>query len=84
MYQAIETKYLAPTNHRGARIAAVTGGDRRVVIPYDHALNVEQNHAAAAFWAATSMGWGGSWSGGSTRDGFCFVLTSTAGDFQVV
>lgn len=84
MYQAIETKYLSPTNHRPARIAAVAGGDRRVVIPYDHALNVEQNHAAAARVVATRLGWRGSWSGGSTRDGFCFVLTSTAGDFQVV
>lgn len=83
MYQAIETKYLAPTNHRDARIAAVTGGGRRVVIPYDHALNVEQNHAAAARVVATRLGWRGSWSGGGTRDGFCFVLTADGADFQV-
>ena len=45
--QAIITKFLGPTNTRGARIkaAAMRGS---ITISYDHAIESEANHVAAA------------------------------------
>lgn len=45
--QAIQTKYLPATNYRGSRVKA--GCDRRAVtFTWDHELDVEANHVAAA------------------------------------
>lgn len=43
------TRYLGPTDHRGARIRAshLTSG-KAVTLPYDQALSDEDNHAKAA------------------------------------
>lgn len=43
----IRTKYLGPTDTRGARIRA-TDGTRTVTIPYPHELSVEDAHGEAA------------------------------------
>jgi hypothetical protein len=44
--QAIQTKYLCPTNSSGARIKATC--DRgSMTVEWDHALNPEQNHRMA-------------------------------------
>lgn len=45
--QAIRTQYKGPTNTRGSRILA-TSHDGRTVMPYDHALSLEDNHRRAA------------------------------------
>ena len=45
--QAIHTRYMGPTNTKGGRIKA-TAWAGSVTVPYDHALNVEDNHRAAA------------------------------------
>ncbi len=58
--QAIETKYLGPTNFRGARIKASAEAGS-VTVPYDHALNVEGNHDAACKALVRKWGWFGSW-----------------------
>lgn len=44
-----ETKYLGPTDHRGARVRAkhLTTG-RTVTLAWDHALDAFDNHCAAA------------------------------------
>jgi len=54
--QAIATKYLGPTNHRGSRIVATCEAGR-LVVPLDYALNTVQNHAAAAIALARKLGW---------------------------
>lgn len=54
--QAIQTKYLSPTNHRGSRIKAWCAA-RRLVVPWDHALDPEANHQAAALKLQVLMGW---------------------------
>lgn len=54
--QAIRTKYLGPTNFHGARLSAVCYA-KRIVIPWDHALNAPENHAAAARDLATRLQW---------------------------
>jgi hypothetical protein len=52
MSLAIHTKFLGATGVRGSRVMAVVRLDRdttwRVTLPYDHALDPEQMHAAAA------------------------------------
>jgi|SRR5882757_684953 len=45
--QAIETKYIGPTNTKGSRIKA-TAWAGSVTVPYDHSLSLDSNHRAAA------------------------------------
>lgn len=54
--QAITTKYLPPTNTRGARIKA-TAACGSITIPWDHALNPCENHHAAARAFTERMEW---------------------------
>lgn len=45
----ITTRFIGPTNHRGARVkASFVGRDMSVTTSWDHALGVTENHAAAA------------------------------------
>jgi hypothetical protein len=44
---AILTKYLGPTDSRGSRVSA-SFSSRRLTIVWDDALNVDENHRAAA------------------------------------
>lgn len=46
MAQAITTKFAGPTNSQGSRII-VKSWKGRTVYSWDHALNSNQNHAAA-------------------------------------
>lgn len=54
--QAIITKYLGPTDHRGARIKAIADAGS-VMVHWDHALNVEDNHQRAATALAEKFRW---------------------------
>lgn len=56
--QAIVTRYHGPTNTKGARISA-TASAGRVYVPYDHALNADGNHEAAATALCAKFGWAG-------------------------
>jgi hypothetical protein len=42
------TKYICPTNHRGARVQVTLGSGRKVYMPWGHALDAPQMHAKAA------------------------------------
>lgn len=44
----IKTTYHGPTDHRGSRIHAAIGAGRSVSVPYDYALDSDDNHFAAA------------------------------------
>ena len=80
--QAIVTKYLSPTNTRGALIKATahTGPGGSITTPWDYALDTSANHRAAALALANKYQWldhfdlseGG---GLPTGKGECFVLT---------
>lgn len=59
MYQAITTKYLSATNHRGERVKA-TAQAGSVTVSWDYELNTEANHKAAAKALSDKMGWDGS------------------------
>jgi hypothetical protein len=45
--QAIRTQYKGPTNTRGSRIIA-TSFKARTIMPYDHELDIDDNHRRAA------------------------------------
>lgn len=49
---AIHTKYIGPSNTKGARIKATIRRDSKTAwtatVPFDHALNCEARHALAA------------------------------------
>lgn len=68
MLQAIQTKFLGPTSQRGGRIKA-TCQARTVVVPWDHGMNPEANHKAAAMVCALQCGWSGTWHGGFNAEG---------------
>jgi hypothetical protein len=66
--QAIATKYLGPTNTRGGRIKA-TAWAGSITVPYDYALDVKDNHKAAADDLIAKMGWTGTFAQGGNTDG---------------
>lgn len=74
--RAILTRYLGPTDTRGSRVKATAGGGSSVMVPWDHSLNADDNHAAAAAALAAKL-WGGNCqlTGGCCRDGgFAFTV----------
>jgi len=56
MLQAITTKYLGPTDHRGSRIKARCAAGS-VTVPWDYALNADANHVAAARALCEKLQW---------------------------
>ncbi len=74
MRQAIETKYLGPTNSRGSRVVASAQAGR-LTLAWDDALNSDENHRRAALALAERYGWSTNWVGGGTRTGYVWVCT---------
>ena len=73
MYQAIQTKFLGPTNTRGARVKAIADAGS-ITVQWDHRLNIQDNHRAAAVALARRYGWGEDWTGGGLPgSGYAFV-----------
>jgi hypothetical protein len=71
--QAITTSYLPYTNHRSSRVKAKAAAGS-VTLEWDHAYNVEKNHARAAMELARRLGWRGDWiAGGLVGSGYVFV-----------
>ena len=74
MRQAITTKYLGPTNHKGARVRARNAAGHTVTLGWDHGLESKQNHIEAAKALAMKLGWESDrWYGGSMGVGYVFV-----------
>jgi len=89
---AIETKFLAPTNTRPARIVArvmeqrdrITNlPPRRLVMPCDERLGPEEQHRAAAALLIRRLDWCtngyGQWISGSTPTGYVFTCNTRGG-----
>jgi hypothetical protein len=72
--QSIETKYLHPTNHKGARIVAKCDAGRKI-LPWEYELNVAENHALAACALAKSLGWDMPTHIASTQKGYVAVYS---------
>lgn len=76
--QTISTRFCGCTNIKGSRIIARTSnGAHKVTLSYNHALNSEGNHMAAAQELMKRLGWTGSMIGGDTKDGMSFVFYDT-------
>lgn len=74
--QAVVTKWIGPTSTRGSRVKA-TASAGSITLHWDHTLNPEQNHMAAAKALAEKFSWKGDWyAGGMPNDsGYCFICT---------
>ena len=80
--QSIQTKFLPCTNFRGSRVKAWCEAGS-IVLSWDYALGVAENHAAAASALAEKLGWvGGNYGalvGGCLPiGGYAFVFTGKA------
>ena len=79
--QAIQTKYLCPTNTRGARIKATCAAGS-ITIDYPHELSGQAVHRKAAEALVSKLGWddphyGGLLGGCLPNGDYCFVFNST-------
>lgn len=78
--QAIETKYLGPTNSRGSRVKATCEAGS-ITLSWDDALNPSDNHDAAARALILSLEWDsaarGAWYRGATKGsaGYVYVCS---------
>jgi hypothetical protein len=82
MYQAIQTKYFGPSDVRGARVKAYADA-KSIILSWDHALNAEQNHIAAARALARKLDWKGVWSGGGKKEGGYAFVQASPNDFCI-
>jgi hypothetical protein len=81
--QAIQTRFLGPTNNRGSRYKATCEAGT-LTLESDHRLGSEENHVRVARALITKLGWFhdaargdtyGEWFYGGTPDGYTFVCT---------
>lgn len=73
--QAIETKYLPATTHRGARVKAMNGGGgHEITVSWDSDDDDKGGHWQAAYALACKLGWAGAYVCGGTRAGYVFVM----------
>ena len=70
---AILTKYLAPTNTRGARIKAAANGNS-ITIGYPYELSGEDVYRSAAQALCDKMQWDYTLHGGAIDKGYAFVM----------
>lgn len=76
MSQAISTKYLKPTDRRGARIKATSASGQSVTVSHGYGSEFDE-HAAACKALAEKLQWFGEWFAGATKDGYAFVQLDT-------
>ena len=74
MRQAITTKFLGPTNNRGARVKAIArkadnvGAEMSATVDFSYS-GTDVDHARAAKACAEKYGWSGLWVAGGNVDG---------------
>ena len=66
--KAIQTRFIGPTNFRGARIKAYAEGGASVTVPYGYDSE-SRDHDLAALAFLRKFTWGGVWVGGGSADG---------------
>lgn len=74
MKQAIETKFLGPTNHRGARVKAASGSGKSFVMEWNYAVSAEKNHEMAAKILCDQLRWSGDMIMGSLKNSYAHVF----------
>lgn len=82
--KAITTKFFGAANHRGFRIKAIEPDGISVTIPYDHAIDSQENHARTAIALCRKLGWRGTLGAGYTKTGMVFVwIDNEANQYEV-
>ena len=81
--QSISTKYLSPTNTKGARIKATTSEGKSLTACFDYGVNEEKRHMDAAKLLCEKLGWTGTMQGGSTATGKVFVFVDSSLRFKI-
>ncbi len=66
--QAIQTKYIAPSNNKGARIQAISYA-KTIVLPYAYELDNEANHKLVCMTLMEVLGWEFAINTGQLKDG---------------
>ena len=73
--QAIQTRYMGPTDTRGSRIKATSADGDSLTIGYPHeAREGADAHSRAALALARKLEWTGNLAAGALRDGYAFVF----------
>lgn len=80
--KSITTKYHGATNFKPSKFTA-TDGDNRVTVSYDHELDADGNHRAAAIALCKKLDWHGKLAQGSTKQGCVFVFVDVQSTFKV-
>lgn len=62
--QCITTRFLGPTDIKGARIVAQCQA-KRIVVDYDYGLSTEGNHINAAYILTERLNWSGELASGA-------------------
>jgi hypothetical protein len=70
--KAITTRFLGPTDTKGARIIASDCDRNKVTIPYDY--NGEESYRDAAIALCVELGWEGTLVGGHLDNGMVWVF----------
>lgn len=80
MRQAIQTKFLGPTNFRGSRVKAFCAAGS-LIHSWDHSQNDFDNHQAAALKLQVKLGWAekNSLFAGSLKDGSLVFVQQARG-----
>ncbi len=68
----IITRYIGPTNYKGARIVADAGMKRRVTVSFDH--GARNAHQVAALALCKKFGWKGTLVEGGMEHGNAYVF----------
>lgn len=72
--QAIQTKYIGPTNTKGSRIKAECQA-KSIIVEWDYSLDIDENHTIAAKKLCELLEWDCSMCSGQLKDGsFAHVL----------
>lgn len=75
MRQAITTKFIGPTNHKGARVKAVAQAGS-ITVSWDYRLGIDDNHRVAASVLMEKFSWSGKLVGGwDHKENGVFVIT---------
>jgi hypothetical protein len=69
MAQSIRTRYLPPTNYKGARIKAITASGISVTIAWDYDLGIDDNHELALKTLCEKLEWHGLYIYSHLKDG---------------
>lgn len=55
--QTIITKYIGPTNFKGARVKATSTSGKSITVSWNHEMNADGNHRAAMIELLNRLDW---------------------------